>query len=214
MTFRKNWAINHAMSVILPSLFNTHPRLTPCERDIVAATDLMAAAFAAGNKLLLCGNGGSASDADHIAGELLKGFQSNRTLKGEIREKLGDALADKLQGALPAIPLGNFTALNTAYLNDVDGEYAYAQLVLGLGSPGDVLLGISTSGNAKNVCHALRAARALGLKTLGLSGQSGGNMAALCDVCIRVPETETHRVQELHLPVYHALCLLLEETFF
>lgn len=198
----------------LDTLLENHPALAVCRGHILAAFELLRDGYAAGGKLLLCGNGGSASDADHIAGELLKGFRSRRRVDGPLRDALGDAFADKLQGALPAIPLGNFTALNTAYLNDVDGEYAYAQLVLGLGKPGDVLLGISTSGNAKNVGHALRAARALGLRTLGLTGESGGAMRDLCDVCIHAPATETFRIQEFHLPVYHCLCLMLEEEFF
>jgi len=198
----------------LETLLENYPALIVCREQILTAFEIMRDSYAAGGKLLLCGNGGSASDADHIAGELLKGFQSRRPLPGPIREALGAGLADKLQGALPAIPLGNFTALNSAYLNDVDGEYTYAQLVYGLGKPGDALLGISTSGNARNVGHALRTARAMGVRTLGLSGESGGAMRELCDICICVPSRETYRVQEYHLPIYHCLCLLLEQAFF
>lgn len=202
------------MMTPLQTLLDHYPQLTPCVPQIEAAFDLLTACYRAGGKLLLCGNGGSASDADHISGELLKGFKSRRPLPPELRAAMGDSLADKLQGALPAIPLGNFTALNTAYLNDVDGEYTYAQLVLGLGKPGDVLLGLSTSGNAKNVNHAFRAARALGLKTLGLTGEDGGTFRETCDVCIHAPAAETYRIQEFHLPIYHALCLMLEAEFF
>jgi D-sedoheptulose 7-phosphate isomerase len=198
----------------LDTLLENYPVLDVCRDQILSAFDVMRDSYASGGKLLLCGNGGSASDADHIAGELLKGFQSRRPLPSPFREALGEDLADKLQGALPAIPLGNFTALNSAYLNDVDGEYTYAQLVYGLGKPGDVLLGLSTSGNAKNVGNALRTARALGLRTVGLSGESGGAMRELCDVCICVPSSETYRIQEYHLPIYHCLCLLLEQAFF
>jgi D-sedoheptulose 7-phosphate isomerase len=198
----------------LETLLDHYPQLAPCAPQIEAAFDLLNHCYATGGKLLLCGNGGSASDADHIAGELLKGFKSRRPLPPDLRASLGDALADRLEGALPAIPLGNFTALNTAYLNDVDGDYTFAQLVLGLGKPGDVLLGISTSGNAKNVNHAFRAARALGLKTLGLTGEDGGAFRENCDVCVFAPSTETYRIQELHLPIYHALCLMIEAEFF
>lgn len=198
----------------LDKLIDHYPALSGCLPDIEAVIHALCEGFARGNKLLLCGNGGSASDADHIAGELLKGFQSRRPLTGPLRASLGNALADKLQGALPAIPLSNFAALNSAYLNDVDGEYAYAQLVLGLGAPGDLLLGLSTSGNAKNVGHALRVARAKGLITLGFTGRHGGAMVPLCDYCIRVPADETYRIQEFHLPIYHAICLMVERRLF
>ncbi len=198
----------------LQTLLKHYPELDVCVPQIEAAFTLLKTSYATGGKLLLCGNGGSAADADHIAGELLKGFKSRRPLSPELRVKLGDTLSDNLQGALPAIPLGNFTALNTAYLNDVDGKFAYAQLVLGLGKSGDVLLGISTSGNAENVNHALSTARALGLKTIGLTGKTGGRMRENCDVCIHAPATETFRIQEFHLPLYHALCLMLEAEFF
>lgn len=198
----------------LDTLLQNYPQLEPCIPRIRAACDLLLTCYRSGGKLLLCGNGGSASDADHIAGELLKGFKSRRPLPPELRTRLGGPLADKLQGALPAIPLGNLTALNTAYLNDVDGEYTYAQLVLGLGKPGDVLLGISTSGNATNVNLALQTARALGLHTLGLTGEHGGRFPEHCDITIQAPARETYRIQEFHLPIYHALCLLLEAELF
>lgn len=198
----------------LETLLNHYPQLVPCVPQIERAFEIIRDAYKQGGKLLICGNGGSAADADHIAGELLKGFKSRRTLPEDVRIKLGGTLADKLQGALPAIPLGQFTALNTAYLNDVDGEYTYAQLVLGLGKPGDVLLGISTSGHAKNVNHALRTARGLGLNTVGLTGEEGGAFPGNCEICIQVPARETYRIQEFHLPIYHALCLLLEREFY
>jgi D-sedoheptulose 7-phosphate isomerase len=182
--------------------------------DVLAAYELLLGVYRGGNKLLLCGNGGSASDADHISGELLKGFQSKRPLPSAERAALGEDLAAKLQQSLPAIPLTAFAALSTAYTNDVDAEYIYAQLTLGLGKPGDALLGLSTSGNARNVGHALRVARARGLRTLGMTGETGGAMRELCDVCIRVPSRETFRIQEYHLPIYHVLCLLLEDALF
>ena len=157
---------------------------------------------------------GSAADADHISGELLKGFCSKRPLKPAARERLGEALAAELQDALPAIPLHSLGAINTAWLNDCNPYYGYAQLVWGLGREGDALLGISTSGNSKNVGFAMETARGKGLTTIGLSGADGGRLKTLADVCIRVPATETFKIQELHLPVYHAICLELEDIFF
>lgn len=202
------------MHLRIRTALENHPQLAPCVPDIESAFEHLRDSYAKGGKLLLCGNGGSAADSDHISGELLKGFQSKRPLPAADQQRIGADLAPHLQQALPAIPLTVFNALATAYTNDVDAEYIYAQLVLGLGKPGDCLLGISTSGNAKNVGHALRVARANGLVTLGLSGESGGAMRDLCDVIIRVPSSETFRIQEFHLPVYHALCLMLEDHFF
>lgn len=202
------------MSPRITLLLQHYPQLEVCVPDILAAHDLLLGVYRGGNKLLLCGNGGSASDADHISGELLKGFQSRRPLPSADRAALGEDLAAKLQQSLPAIPLTAFAALSTAYTNDVDAEYIYAQLTLGLGKAGDALLGLSTSGNARNVGHALRVARARGLRTLGMTGETGGAMRELCDVCIRVPSRETFRIQEYHLPIYHVLCLLLEDALF
>ncbi|GAG34888.1 unnamed protein product, partial [marine sediment metagenome] len=170
--------------------------------------------YCSGGTLLLCGNGGSASDAEHWAGELLKGFRRNRPLTGQWLERLGPELGTKLQGALPAIPLTGFPALSSAYGNDVDSDYVFAQLVFGLGRAGDALVGISTSGGAGNVVLAMKVAAALGMRTVALTGRSGGEMAPLAEVSIRVPADETDRVQELHLPVYHTLSLMLEEEFF
>lgn len=195
-------------------LISRHPVLAPCGNDIQRAVEELEKTFRRGGKLLLCGNGGSAADADHISGELLKGFCSKRPLKPDARERLGEELAGKLQDALPAIPLHSLGAINTAWLNDCDPYYGYAQLVWGLGKPGDALLGISTSGNSKNVSFAMETARAKGLTTIGLSGATGGKLNSLADVCVRVPETATFKIQELHLPVYHAICLALEDIFF
>lgn len=195
-------------------LLSNYPQLEVCVPDMVSVYETLKDAYVSGNKLLLCGNGGSASDADHISGEILKGFESKRPLTAEQRENMGEELAANLQQSLPAIPLTAFTALSTAYTNDVDAEYIYAQLTLGLGKPGDVLLGISTSGNAVNVGHALKVAKGQGMSTLGLTGQTGGAMKPLCDVCICVPSSETFRIQEYHLPIYHVLCLMLEDHFF
>jgi D-sedoheptulose 7-phosphate isomerase len=195
-------------------LLTHYPALSPCLDDIQSVFEALRDMYAAGGKLLLCGNGGSAADADHISGELLKGFQSKRPLSDTDQTRIGADLAPHLEQALPAIPLTSFNALATAYTNDVNGEYIFAQLVLALGRPGDALLAISTSGNARNVGHALRVARSKGLVTLGLSGESGGGMREFCDLIIRVPSSETFRIQELHLPIYHALCLMLEDHFF
>jgi D-sedoheptulose 7-phosphate isomerase len=202
------------MHTRIQTLIQNHPDLEGCVPQIEEAFAMLRDSYAAGGTLLLCGNGGSASDADHISGELLKGFQSKRPLTPEQRAAVGDDLADRLQQGLPALPLPNFTSLATAYMNDVDPQMIFAQLVMALGRPGDVLLAISTSGNAENVGNALRVARGRGLKTLGLTGETGGSMLPLCDLAIRVPSTETFRIQEYHLPVYHGLCLMLEDHFF
>jgi D-sedoheptulose 7-phosphate isomerase len=171
--------------------------------------------------LLVCGNGGSAADAEHIVGELMKGFVKRRPLPNDVAEKLknvdndiGKYLGENLQQGLPAIALHTHTALSTACMNDIDGNIIYAQQVYGYGSEKDILLGISTSGNAKNVLYAMIAARAKGLKTIALTGGTGGEMKRHADVAIIVPETETYKIQELHLPVYHTLCLMIEEYFF
>jgi len=202
------------MSPRLTYLLDTYPALEACIPSIQEAYELLRDMYESGNKVLICGNGGSASDSDHITGELLKGFQSLRPLPPEDQEAIGPDLARHLQQSLPAIPLTSFPALSTAVTNDISASYIYAQLTLGLGKPGDVLWGISTSGNAENVGHALKVAKAKGLKTLGLTGESGGKMKGDCDVCIRVPSQETFRIQEYHLPIYHALCLMLEDHFF
>ncbi len=198
----------------IADLTASHPQLAVCTTDIQRAFELLCGCFSSGGKLLLCGNGGSAADCEHISGELLKGFVSRRPVEGPARAVLGEPLAAKLQGGLPAVPLTGFNAFSTAFGNDVDPEYAFAQLVWALGRPGDVLLGITTSGNSANVLHAARAARARGMTVLGLTGAGGGQLAGLAGVTIRVPETKVHLVQQLHLPVYHALCLMLEEEFF
>lgn len=195
-------------------LFHRLPRLAPCRDDIAAAHDALTRLYRAGNKLLLCGNGGSAADADHWSAELLKSFMRPRPLPPERRRLLGNELADGLQQGLPAIPLTSFPALATAYANDCQARFTFAQLVNALGSPGDILIGISTSGNADNVLLALQTARATGIKTIGLTGQTGGRMKPHCDICIRVPETTTHLIQELHQPVIHALSLAIEEDLF
>ena len=190
------------------------PKLSSLRDQIDASFRMLRESVASGGKLLLCGNGGSAADADHWAGELLKGFKSKRPLSPAARAGLPAAIADSLQGAIPAIPLTGFAALTTAFANDVDGDLAFAQLTHALGRPGDVFIGLSTSGNARNVYAATKVARIRGLRTLGLTGASGGMLAPLCDICLRVPTAETFRAQELHLPIYHCLSLMLEDEFF
>ena len=202
------------MSKQWQDLVKRYPSLAACRADAEKAFALMRDCFRAGGKMLLCGNGGSAADAEHWSGELLKGFCSKRPLAARWRKRLGKELASKLQEGLPAIPLSGFLSLTSAFANDVDPQLAYAQLTWALGRPGDVLVGLSTSGNARNVIAAMRVARARGMKRVGLTGETGGKLLNEVDVCIRVPERETYKVQELHLPLYHALCLMLEEEFF
>lgn len=205
----------------LDELVERFPGLASCRTDIEAAYRALVDCFSAGGRLLVCGNGGSAADSDHIVGELMKGFLKPRPLPEDLRARLratdrvlGHVLAEKLQGALPAISLAAGAALLSAFGNDVSAELAYAQATVGYGRSGDALLGISTSGNAANVRAALCAARAVGMKTIGLTGRAGGKMAGLCDILIAVPATRTFEVQELHLPVYHCLCAMVEERFF
>lgn len=198
----------------MQNLLQRCPALKVCEPSILAAFSLLRDCFRSGGKVLICGNGGSASDAEHWAGELLKGFLSKRPLPSELRDKLGADLSSRLQGSLAVIPLTGFPALRTAFANDCDDAYGYAQLVLGLARPGDVLVGISTSGNAANVCHAFETARGLGVGTLALTGGTGGKLSALTDLAIIVPATEVYLIQEMHLPIYHCLSLMLEDEFF
>lgn len=207
----------------LDLLIRRYPVLSACREDIAKAYDILETCFSGGNKLLVAGNGGSCADAEHIVGELMKGFKLPRRSAEEFAEKLravdpvrGEELAEKLQGGLPAVALSGHQGLNTAYINDVEngGLLMYAQQVNGYGKAGDVFLGISTSGNSKNVMYAAVVAKAKGMKVLGLTGFKGGQLAEIADVAIRVPETETYMIQELHLPVYHTLCLMLEEKFF
>lgn len=205
----------------LDSLVERYPVLDSCKQSISDAFILLEECYEHDGKLLVAGNGGSAADAEHIAGELMKRFMIQRTVTQEFAEKLievdklrGTELAKNLERSLMAIPLVAHEALTTAYINDVDGLGVFAQQLLGFGRKGDVFLGISTSGNSKNIMNATVVARALGIKIIGLTGASGGEIAAVSDVVIKVPETETYRIQELHLPVYHCICLMLEDRFF
>ncbi len=184
------------------------------ENQITQAAQAICAAFQKGGKLLLCGNGGSAADCAHITGELVKGFLKKRPLAEDLKARIGTPWAEKLQGGLPALDLTANSALIAAVINDLDGLNAYAQQVMAYGQPGDVLLGISTSGNSENVCRAMIAARAMGLTVIALTGKTGGKMRALCDLWLSVDETETYRVQEKHLPLYHQLCIQIEASMF
>ena len=202
-------------------LLKRYPVLKVVEQDIIAAYLIMEHAYENDGKLLIAGNGGSAADSEHIAGELMKRFKIPRPVSNEYAEKLkevdpvrGIELAKNLERGLMAIPLVAHEALSTAYINDVDGYGVFAQQLFGYGRPGDVFLGISTSGNSQNIMNATVVARASGIKVIGLTGAKGGELATVSDVAVRVPEVETYMVQELHLPVYHCWCMMLEEKFF
>lgn len=205
----------------IDTLIQRYPALALCKDDILTAYTTLCEAYTKERKLLVCGNGGSASDCEHIVGELMKEFKLKREVYKEqaanmkqIDEQLGSVLANHLQGALPAITLTSHSSLTTAFMNDSQPELVFAQQVNGYGKAGDVLLGISTSGNSMNVLYAAVTAKAKGLKVIGLTGQRDSRLKSLSDVCIQVPETETYKIQELHLPVYHCLCMMLEEHFF
>ena len=196
---------------IMQNLLNRYPKLEACKEDIENALRLVIDTYENGGKILVCGNGGSAADSEHIVGELMKGFVSKRTVKNE---NIPFEIKKHLQGALPAISLPSQVAVLSAYINDVEPEMMYAQLVYGYGRKEDLLIGLSTSGNSKNVVNAVKVANALGMKTLSLTGENGGALARISNVTVKVPETETYKVQEYHLPVYHYLCLKAEEHFF
>lgn len=198
----------------LQKLVLRSPELSCCLSEIEAGAKLLISCFQQNHKLLLCGNGGSCADCEHIAGELVKQFSRTRPLSAELVEKLGPELSQELHGGLPALSLPSMIGFHTAFNNDDKPEYAFAQQVVAFGQPGDVLMGISTSGNSKNIIKAAEAARALGLKVLSLTGQDGGVLATLADIAIKAPATEVARVQELHLPIYHSLCQMVEDTLF
>ena len=205
----------------LDLLVERYPVLAPLKGDIYTAYTMLRDCYEAGGKLLLAGNGGSCADAEHIVGELMKGFKLPRKLRPEMCEQLteadperGPVLAACLQQGLPAIALSSHQALNTAFMNDVDGNLMFAQQLGVLGCPGDVFLAISTSGNSKNVYDACVMAKAKGMKIIALSGKTGGRLKNMADLSLIMPSDETYMIQELHLPVYHCLCLMLEEHFF
>lgn len=196
------------------SLKERHPDLTPIIPDILSLAMIVRSTFRSGGKLLIAGNGGSAADCDHIAGELLKRFESPRPIHPDRASRLGSNLCENLEAALPTIPLPNLTALLTAWGNDRTPDYGFAQLVLGLGQPGDTLLCLTTSGNSANLLHAAATARALDIFVVALSGRGGGPLASLCDVSVDVPGDSPATVQELHLPIYHTLCRFWENSAF
>ena len=203
------------------SLYERYENLITAKESIENAKETIIKSFEQGGKLLLCGNGGSCSDCDHIVGELMKGFLSQRALSEEKKQEMAknsDSIKvewlDELQGGLPAISLTSATALNTAFCNDVNPELLYAQQLMGLARREDVLFCISTSGNSKNVCAAAIVGKALGITVIGLTGHSGGHLKEIADICICAPETETYKIQELHLPIYHYICAEIEKYFF
>jgi D-sedoheptulose 7-phosphate isomerase len=206
---------------ILTELLNRYNKLTPLKENILKAANELIKTFQSGGKVLVCGNGGSCSDADHIVGELMKSFEGRRPLEKSLHQKLteisperGKMLAEILQQGLPAISLTVHQSLITAIANDISGDVIYAQQVVGWGNKGDVLIGLSTSGNSQNVIDAMIVARAKGLKTIGMTGETGGKMKDWCDILLNVPERRTAYVQELHLPVYHAICMMVEKEIF
>lgn len=202
-------------------LWTNYPQLADCKEDIRKTFALMSDCCRQGGLIMTCGNGGSASDAEHIVGELMKGFKLKRPATKEQRESLmsafpdeGAYLADHLQRAIRAVSLVSQTALSSAFANDVAADMVFAQQVFGYGKPGDLLIGISTSGNSRNIVNACKTAKAFGIGTIGITGESGGMLREICDVTIRVPACDTHRVQEYHLPIYHALCAAVEAEMF
>ena len=205
----------------LEDLTRRYPQLAPCRDSVWQTYQILRDSFARGGKLLIAGNGGSAADAEHITGELMKGFVRPRRVDDGFSAALrrahperGETLTRGLQMALPTIALDGHFALSTAYMNDCDPQLCFAQQVHGYGREGDVFLGISTSGNSRNILYAATVARAKGLRVIGLTGAKQSELSAFADVCVCVPETETYKIQELHLPVYHCLCLMLEDHFF
>ena len=195
----------------MENLFVRYPALKSCEEKIKIALDLMIKTYENGGKILVCGNGGSAADCEHIVGELMKGFRLKRPVNDE---RIPEEIRNKLQGALPAISLPSQISVLSAFINDEDPEMMYAQLVYGYANKNDLVIGISTSGNSKNVVNALRVAESLGVKTVALTGEKPSKLSAMCDVTINVPSSETFEIQEYHLPVYHYLCAEIEKYFF
>lgn len=202
-------------------LMSRYPQLEIIRSEVIDAYLLMEECYRKGGKLLIAGNGGSAADAEHIVGELMKRFKILRPVNAEYSERLkiidpvrGELLSRNLECSLMAISLVNHEALTTAYINDVDGEGVFAQQLFGYGKEGDVFLGISTSGNSKNIMNATVVARASKIKVIGLTGKDGGELATVADVVVKAPENETYKIQELHMPIYHCWCLMLEDKFF
>lgn len=201
-------------------LYERYPALACCKEDIEKAAQALKETFKSGGTIYCCGNGGSAADCEHIVGELMKGFLKKRPLSGEEKERLsaygekGDYLACNLESAIPAVSLVNSVGLGTAFANDVAPELVFAQQIYGLGKAGDAMIAISTSGNSKNMIYAILAAKAKGVKVIGLTGKGGGEMASLCDIVVKAPSDSTPEIQEYHLPIYHYLCQLVEKENF
>lgn len=213
--------LENKLKAHINTLTERYPALKCCEDSIAKAYFLMEKSYLSQHKLLVAGNGGSAADSEHIVGELMKGFKLPRPIDHDLAQcckdidpDMGTTIAEHLQGALPAIALTGHPGLSTAYMNDCVPELVFAQQMLGFGQSGDSFLAISTSGNSKNIIYAAIVAKAKGVKIIGLTGSKESKLSALSDICIQVPETETYKIQELHLPVYHCLCLMLEDRFF
>jgi D-sedoheptulose 7-phosphate isomerase len=208
-------------TILLDELTGRYPQLFPLRNDIQKAAEALIECYQQGKKVLVCGNGGSCSDSDHIVGELMKGFENIRPVSSNLKDQLktiagerGMYLAGKLQQGLPAISLTAHNALITAVSNDTDPDLIFAQQIVGYGNAGDILIAISSSGNSQNVIDAMITAKAKEVVVIGLTGETGGKMKAFCDILINVPGRSTAHIQELHLPVYHALCLMVESHFF
>lgn len=212
--------MNEKEKYFLDDLLNRYPSLKGCEKDIASAFDLLVKVFESGKKMIICGNGGSAADSEHLVGELMKSFIKRRELRAEEKEKFkqfgdaGDKIASELQGALPAISISTLTAFGTAYINTFNPELVFAQQVYGLGNEGDVLFVFSSSGSSKNIYNAVVTAKAKGLYVIGLTGESSGKIKDYCDVAIQMPAFLSPLVQEYYLPVYHTLAYMLEDYFF
>ena len=205
----------------LDELITRYPQLSACKKDIEKAYLLLQKTYDDNGKLLIAGNGGSAADSEHIAGELMKRFKITRPINKDLADKLlkidlqrGERLVKNLEMPLRAVPLTSHIAITTAYMNDADATGVFAQQMLGFGDAGDVFLAISTSGNSENIISACVVAKAMGIRIIGLTGQKESELSKIADICIQVPETETYKIQELHLPVYHALCLMLESNYY
>ena len=209
-----SFAMTEKMNEALEQLFSKYSCLESCRQAVVDAFDAILASFRSGGKLLACGNGGSAADAEHICSELLKKFRKFRAIPEDVAKKLRPEIAAKLEGSLPAISLVSMSGFMTAFANDVSWETTFAQQVLGLARPGDVLIVLSTSGNSVNCVAAAEVMKAIGGRTIAFTGANASRLSQICDIAIRVPETETYKVQELHLPIYHAICAALEEELF
>lgn len=195
----------------MENLLNRYPSLENCKTDIEKAFNLILDTYKKGGKVIVCGNGGSAADSEHIVGELMKGFMLKRPVTDK---RIPEYLRKGLQGSLPAISLSSQSAILSAFINDVEPEMMYAQLIFGYAKENDMVIGLSTSGNSKNIVNAIEVAKCIGVKTLSMTGKMESKLSELSDVTIRVPETETYKVQELHLPVYHYLCAAVEKSMF